>query len=216
LLVALVIQFAASRYVPWIYWLAVSMVAVFGTMAADALHIGLGIPYVISSSFFFVALLIIFALWYAVEKTLSIHSIYTTRREIFYWATVMATFALGTAVGDMTASTFGLGYLSSGILFGVLILLVTVGHYVAKSILSAEHRPQSRNAVLAFWLAYILTRPLGASFADWMGKSPTIGGLGGGDGPVSLTLLVIIVCFVGYVTITRKGKNRGLQPSLKR
>ena len=120
LAISLILQLFVKRYIAWIYWLAVVMVAVFGTMAADVLHVGFGIPYIISSIFFSISLVIIFAVWYLVEKTLSIHSIHTLRRELFYWATVMATFALGTAVGDLTAATFGLGYLLSGILFAVI------------------------------------------------------------------------------------------------
>lgn len=203
LVIALVLQFGVRRYVPWIYWLAVVMVAIFGTMAADVLHIVIGIPYLISSIFFSIALAVIFFLWYKVEKTLSIHSIYTRSREIFYWSTVMATFALGTAVGDMTATTMHLGYFSSGVMFTILIAFVTAAHYLTKGILSLEHRHQSRNAVLAFWLAYILTRPLGASFADWMGVSHARGGLDWGTGWVSLVLAVLIACFVYYLTVTR-------------
>jgi uncharacterized membrane-anchored protein len=195
---ALVLQFSVRRYVPWIYWLAVAMVAVFGTMAADVLHVGLGIPYIVSSIFFATILVFIFALWYGFEKSLSIHSITTRRREVFYWSTVMATFALGTAVGDMTASTLGAGYFYSGVLFLILIVLVAIAHFMAKIYLDSGVGHRSRNAVLAFWLAYILTRPLGASFADWMGKPPAIGGLGIGDGTVSLALLLIITVLVGY------------------
>jgi uncharacterized membrane-anchored protein len=206
--VALALQFWVRRYNAWIYWFAVAMVAVFGTMAADVLHIGLGIPYLYSTTFFALGLCVVFACWYAVERTLSIHSIYTKRREIFYWLTVVTTFALGTAAGDMTASTLGLGYFTSGILFAALIILVAVAHYIAKGMLSAEHRHQTRNAVLAFWLAYILTRPLGASFADWMGKSPSIGGLGWGDGTVSILFGVIIVLFVAYLAFTKVDTGR--------
>ena len=208
---ALFLQFLARRYVPWVYWTAVAMVAVFGTMAADILHIGLGIPYLVSSIFFLIALLIIFALWLRSEKTLSIHSIYTTRREAFYWSTVLATFALGTATGDMTATTLHLGYFASGILFLILILLVTAAHYAAKAFLGATHRRQSRNAVLAFWLAYILTRPLGASFADWMGVSSARGGLAWGTGQVSLVLLLMIIALVIYLTRTRKRGTRRMR-----
>jgi uncharacterized membrane-anchored protein len=204
LAIALILQFGARRYVPWIYWLAVVMVAIFGTMAADILHIVIGVPYLISSIFFLIALAVIFFLWYKVEKTLSIHSIYTRSREIFYWATVMATFALGTAVGDMTATTMHLGYFSSGVVFAILIAIVTAAHYVTKGVLSLEHRHQTRNAVLAFWLAYIFTRPLGASFADWMGVSHGRGGLDWGTGWVSLVLAVLIACFVAYLTVTRE------------
>src|SRR5664280_1067715 len=120
LAVAMALQLLVRRYVPWIYWLAVAMVAVFGTMGADVVHIGLGIPYAVSTVFFAIALAVVFAAWYACEKTLSIHSVYTPRRELFYWATVMTTFALGTAAGDMTASTMGLGYFASGALFGAV------------------------------------------------------------------------------------------------
>jgi uncharacterized membrane-anchored protein len=208
LAIALVLQFRARQYVPWIYWLAVSMVAVFGTMAADVLHIGLGIPYLVSTIFFLISLIIIFWLWYKVERTLSIHSIYTRRRELFYWATVMATFALGTAAGDMTATTMHLGYFASGVMFAVLIAVVAAGHYITKGILAAEHRHQTRNAVLAFWLAYVLTRPLGASFADWMGVSQARGGLNWGTGQVSIVLAVIIIGFVAYLTVTHKDVER--------
>jgi uncharacterized membrane-anchored protein len=208
LAIAIVLQFRAKHYVPWVYWLTVSMVAVFGTMAADVLHIGLGIPYLVSTIFFLVSLIVIFWLWYKVERTLSIHSIYTRRRELFYWATVMATFALGTAAGDMTAVTLHLGYFSSGVMFAVLIAIVTAGHYITKNILAAEHRHQTRNAVLAFWLAYILTRPLGASFADWMGVSQARGGLAWGTGQVSLVLALIIIGFVIYLTVTHKDVER--------
>jgi uncharacterized membrane-anchored protein len=201
--IALTMQFRARRYNPWIYWFAVAMVAVFGTMAADVLHIGLGIPYLYSTIFFAVALIAVFVLWYGVEHSLSIHSINTRRRELFYWLTVVTTFALGTAAGDMTASTFGLGYLNSGILFAILIAVVAFIHVVTKSVMSAEHHPETRNAVLAFWLAYILTRPLGASFADWMGKAASLGGLGWGDGPVAAGFTVVIVLFVSYLAISR-------------
>jgi uncharacterized membrane-anchored protein len=199
--VAMILQFSVHTYIPWIYWFAALMVAVFGTMAADVLHVGFGVPYIVSVGFFALALIVIFLAWYASEKTLSIHSIYTTRREIFYWLTILATFALGTATGDLTATTFGLGYLSSGILFVVLIAVVAISHFIAKAILGMEHKHQSRNAVLAFWLAYILTRPLGASFADWMGKAQSAGGLGWGDGTVSALLFVPILGLVAYLAV---------------
>lgn len=189
LVAALVLQFAAGRYVPWIYWLTVAMVGVFGTMAADVLHVGLGVPYLVSTVFFAVSLAVVFALWYATEKTLSIHSIYTTRREIFYWAAVMTTFALGTAAGDLAAVTLHLGYLASGVMFAVVVAVPAV-----------VQQRFGLNAILAFWLAYIVTRPLGASFADWMGVSHARGGLDLGAGPVSLALAVLIAGFVVYMT----------------
>ncbi len=190
---ALILQLTVRRYVAWIYWLAVVMVAIFGTMAADVLHIGLGIPYLVSSVFFAITLAIIFIVWYASEKTLSIHSISTRRRELFYWATVMATFALGTAAGDMTATTLGLGYFSSGVLFAVLIAVPALGYFLL-----------GLNEILAFWFAYIVTRPLGASFADWIGKPRSLSGLGVGNGQVSLILAIMIIALVGYLTVTHR------------
>jgi uncharacterized membrane-anchored protein len=166
-------------------------------MAADAIHY-VGIPYFVSAAFFTVALVVIFVAWYLSEKTLSIHSIYTRRREIFYWATVMATFALGTALGDLTASLFGegyfsSGYLASGILFAVLFALPALAYWLL-----------GLNEIVAFWFAYIVTRPLGASFADWMGRPSNAGGIGWGTGVVSLGLAVLIILLVGYLTITHK------------
>lgn len=189
---ALVLQFIARKYVAWVYWILVVMVAIFGTMVADVTHIVLGVPYYLSTIAFAIILTIVFMIWSKVEKTLSIHSIYTRRREMFYWATVLATFALGTAAGDMTATTLHLGYLASGILFAILFLLPVAGYYFIRL-----------NSIFAFWFAYVMTRPLGASFADWFGKSPSISGLGYGDGPVAAVLLVLIVMFVGYLSVTR-------------
>ena len=190
---AMTLQLLVRRYLIPVYWLAVAMVAVFGTMAADVVHIGLGIPYLVSTGFFALALAVIFVAWYASEKTLSIHSIYTPRRELFYWATVMTTFALGTAAGDMTASTMGLGYFASGVMFGVLFVLPAVAY-----------RLFGLNVIAAFWFAYILTRPFGASFADWAGKSTSLSGLGLGTGEVSVVLGVLIAVLVGYLTVTHK------------
>ena len=177
------------------------MVGVFGTMAADVLHVGLGVPYVVSTSFFAVALAVIFVLWWAIERTLSIHSIYTRRREVFYWAAVMTTFALGTAAGDMTAITLHLGYLSAALMFAVLIAVPAVAHWRF-----------GMNAILAFWLAYIATRPLGASFADWMGVSHARGGLDLGAGPVSVALAMLIVGFVVYLSINASGADVSSKP----
>jgi uncharacterized membrane-anchored protein len=208
LLVGLLLQFSARRYIPWVYWFAVAMVAVFGTMAADVLYVGLGVPYAVSTIFFAIALCLIFIFWYVTERTLSVHSISTTRREVFYWLTVLTTFALGTAVGDLTAIAMHLGYLSSGIVFGALILTVAIVHYAIKGFLTEEHRHQSRNAVLAFWVAYVLTRPLGASFADWAGKPQSVGGLGWGDGVVSFILTILIIFFMSYLAMSRKDGMR--------
>jgi uncharacterized membrane-anchored protein len=193
LITSLILQFSVRRYVAWIYWLVVVMVSIFGTMAADVVHVILGVPYVVSTLFFAAALTAIFVIWYKNEKTLSIHSIYTRRREVFYWMTVLGTFALGTASGDMTASTMHLGYFSSGVLFLVLLAIPALGYWLF-----------GLNEILAFWFAYIMTRPVGASFSDWASASHTRGGLGIGEGPVSLCLTIIIVILVGYLTITRK------------
>ncbi|MFD0328601.1 hypothetical protein ACFQZC_11135 [Streptacidiphilus monticola] len=167
------------------YWTAIVMVSVFGTMAADALHVGLGVPYTVSTAFFLVVLGAVFAVWYAVERTLSIHSINTPRRELWYWLTVVTTFALGTAAGDLTAGTLGWGYLASGVVFAVVIAVPALAHWKL-----------GLNAVFAFWFAYIVTRPLGASFADWMAAPHEHTGLGWGYGPVTAVWTVLIVLFV--------------------
>ncbi|MGW0883714.1 COG4705 family protein [Streptomyces sp. NPDC002671] len=189
---SLVLQFAVRRYVAWIYWTAIVMVSVFGTMAADVLHVGLGVPYALSTPLFMTALAAVFALWYASERTLSIHSIRTRRREVFYWAAVLATFALGTAAGDLTA-TAGLGYLGSVVLFAAAICVPALAH-----------RAGALGAVAAFWTAYVITRPLGASIADWMALPGSRGGLGWGLGPVTLSWTVAILGFVAYLTASRR------------
>jgi uncharacterized membrane-anchored protein len=190
---SLVLQFSVRQYVAWIYWLVVVMVSIFGTMAADVVHVVLGIPYVVSTTFFTVVLAAILVSWNAIEKTLSIHSIYTIRREAFYWITVLGTFALGTAAGDMTASTMHLGYFSSGVLFAVLLAIPALGYWLF-----------GLNEIFAFWFAYIMTRPVGASFSDWISVSHIRGGLGLGEGPVSLCLTIIIVVLVAYLGITHR------------
>ena len=197
LLVALILQLAVARYVAWIYWLLVVMVSIFGTMAADVVHIVIGIPYLISTIAFSLALAAIFIVWSAAEGTLSIHSIFTRRREIFYWMTVFVTFALGTASGDMTAATLHLGYFVSGLLFLGLFILPAIGYWKF-----------GFNDVFAFWFAYIMTRPLGASFADWVGKPIRMGGLGDGSLRVSIVLTVLIVILVAYLTVTRLDVER--------
>lgn len=189
---AIIFQLLKRTYIAWVYWLAVAMVALFGTMAADVVHIVLGIPYHLSTIAFAIMLSIIFFIWYRVEKTLSIHSITILSRELFYWATVITTFALGTAAGDMTAITLHLGYLPSGILFGILFTVPLVAHKAFKA-----------NEVSTFWFAYIMTRPLGASFADWFGRTKDLGGIGFGTGRTSIILTVLIIFFVAYVAKTK-------------
>ncbi|MFF3559578.1 hypothetical protein ACFYXS_06015 [Streptomyces sp. NPDC002574] len=196
-LIALVIQFRQARYRAWTYWFAVAMVGIFGTMAADVVHVALGVPYTLSSILYGVLLLAVFWLWRRTEGTLSIHTIDSPRREAFYWATVVATFAMGTALGDFTAFTLHLGYFTSAAVFAVLILIPAAGY-----------RWLRWNPVFCFWAAYVITRPLGACIADGLGKPRSVGGLGLGDGPVTLVLLALIVLVVGYLAVTKTDVQR--------
>ncbi len=195
--VILLVQLLTRRYIPWVYWTTVVMVAVFGTMAADVTHIVLGIPYAVTTVIFSLTLALIFVLWRLSEKTLSVHSIVNRRRELFYWAVVSATFALGTSAGDLTAYTLGLGFFVSGLLFAVIFAVPLLGN-----------RWLGWNGVFSFWFAYILTRPLGASFADWTGKSAAVGALGWGDGPVAIGLALAIAVLVSYLTISQADVDR--------
>lgn len=193
LVVALWFQLRSPRYSALRYWSTVAMVAVFGTMAADAVHVVLGVPYPVTTVLYAAALAAVFVVWSRVEGTLSIHSINTARREVFYWLAVLATFALGTAAGDLTAYTLHLGYLASAGLFAVAILVPL-----------QARRVFGMNAVVCFWSAYVLTRPLGASIADWLSKPHTrAGGLGLGDGTVTSVALVAFVVLVGWLALTR-------------
>jgi len=194
---ALVLQFSVRRYIAWTYWLAVCMVGVFGTMAADVLHVGFGVPYIASSLLYAAILAAVFITWGRTEPTLSIHSIDTPRREIFYWLAVVATFAMGTALGDLTATTFHLGYLASGFLFAVVIAIPAFGYRFLRW-----------NAVFSFWFAYVATRPFGASFADYLGKPKAVGGVGLGDGPVALVLAIVIFCLVAFLAVTHRDEQR--------
>lgn len=193
LAIALVLQFAVRRYIPAVYWFAVLMVAVFGTMVADVLHVELGVPYLVSTVVFAIALAAVFLLWYRTQRTLSVHRIDTRPREVFYWCAVLMTFALGTAVGDLTAVTFGMGYLLSGIVFGVLFALPGIAY-----------RWWGLGATAAFWTSYVLTRPFGASLSDWLAVSHARGGLALGTGPVSLVLLAAIAVCVGVMSARRE------------
>jgi uncharacterized membrane-anchored protein len=191
LLLSVAVQVAAPRYRAPVYWFAVVMIAVFGTMVADVLHVVVGVPYAASTAVLAGGLAVVFAAWRRVEGTLSIHSIVTTRRELFYWAVVVMTFALGTAAGDLVASTLGLGYPAAAAAFAVAFVVPGIGW-----------RFFGWNAIASFWAAYVITRPLGASVADWLGKS-TLGGLGIGDARVAVALTALIVAAVAYVTATR-------------
>src|SRR5579864_6526511 len=192
LTVALAWQYFLRRYFAIAYWLAVVMVAVFGTMVADAAHIELGIPYVATTEICAVALALVFIIWWLMEKTLSIHSIYTRRREFFYWAAVLATFAMGTAAGDMTAYTMHLGWFTSGLLYTMIFAIPLLARRLFKL-----------NEIVAFWFAYIITRPLGASYADWFGVPKSLGGLNYGRGTVAIALTVVIIVWVAYLAVTK-------------
>lgn len=196
--VALALQFSMHRYVAWTYWFAVVMVGVFGTMAADVLHVGLGVPYFLSAAFYCAVLVAVFVTWQRTEGTLSIHSIDTPRREVFYWAAVVSTFALGTAFGDVTAITLHLGYFGSLVLFVAIIAVPVVGYWRFKW-----------NPILAFWFAYVVTRPIGASVADWAGKPSSAKGLGLGAGRVSIALTIVFVAVVAYLAITKNDVQAG-------
>lgn len=203
--VSMVLQFRVRRYIAAVYWLVVVMVSIFGTMVADAIHIVLHVPYYISTSVFAIALILVLVYWHKSERTLSVHSIYTTKRETFYWATVLATFALGTAAGDMTAVTLHLGYLSSGIAFSILFVLPGILYWVF-----------GLNEIFAFWFAYIMTRPVGASFADWFGVARHDGGMGFGRGPVALVLTIAIVALVAFLAITKRDVQEARKSALRR
>ena len=188
--IVLWLQLRADEYHPVRYWSTVLSVALFGTMIADGPHVALGTPYAVDSAIYLVLLCGLLAWWRASEGTLSVHSITTARRERFYWGAVLLTFGLGTAVGDSTAIEMGLGFAWSIVLFGILILVPLVLWRVGL------------NATVAFWAAYVLTRPLGASVADWLGKSHAAGGLGWGDGTVTGLGLLAFAALVAYVTLT--------------
>ena len=190
--VALWVQFRTARYVAWAYWFAVVMVGVFGTMAADVLHVGFRVPYTASTILYAVVLAAVFVGWDRTEHTLSFHTVDSPRREGFYWAAVVATFAMGTALGDFTAATLHLGYFPSALLFAGLIAVPAIGY-----------RFLSWNPVFCFWFAYVVTRPLGASVADGFGKAHRYSGMGLGDGPVVAVLGMAIVVCVAYLARTR-------------
>ncbi len=190
---ALRLQMRTREYRAAVYWFAVMMVAIFGTMAADGVHDGASIPYSVTTPLFAAVVAGVFLLWYRSEGTLSIHTINTRRREGFYWAAVLATFALGTAAGDLTATSLNLGFFGSIVLFASIIAIPAVGWWRF-----------NMNPIFAFWFAYIITRPLGASFADWFSKPHAITGLGLGDGTVSAITLSVFIVLVAYVASTKQ------------
>jgi len=197
LAVAVGVQLALHRYVVPVYWTAVVLVGIAGTLITDYLVQFLGASEAQATAGFLAALLATFGLWYAVERTLSIHSIDTTRRELFYWAAVMLTFALGTAAGDLTAFALGWGFVPSIALYAVVFTAAGVAHLRFGA-----------NAVLCFWIAYVITRPLGATIADYLAFDREMGALGAGLLPVSALFLTGIVALVGYLAVTHRDVRR--------
>jgi len=199
LVVALVMQFAQKRYRPWSYWLAVVLISIVGTLVTDNLVDNLHVSLMATTLFFALALAATFAIWFRIERSLSIHAIFTTRREAFYWLAILFTFALGTAAGDLVAEHFGLGYLATGFLFGTIILSLSIGYYTLEL-----------DGVLAFWLVYIFTRPLGASFGDLLSQPAEYGGMALGTVMTSGIFLAVIVITVIYLSVAAKGRESAL------
>ena len=197
LLIVLFIQFKCKRYIPAIFWLAVVLLSVVGTLISDNLVDNLGVSLLTTTLLFGTALILVFIVWYFSEKSLSVDSINTTKRELFYWSAILFTFALGTSAGDLIAESSGFGYAYSALLFAGIIVLVFMAYKFLKL-----------NAILSFWIAYILTRPLGASLGDLLSQPVKDGGLGLGTTVTSIVFLVIILILVIYLTIQQKKHNR--------
>ena len=198
LVVALAVQFATRRYVATIYWVAVVLVSVFGTLITDKFTDDYGVPLEVTTALFSAVLILVFAVWYYFERTLSIHSIFTSRREAFYWLAILFTFALGTAAGDLIAEKFNLGYFNALILFAGAISVVSMARFGLEM-----------NAVATFWAAYVITRPLGASIGDYLSQGTSDGGLGLGTDETSLIFLLAILALVIYLTVTKTDEIGG-------
>jgi uncharacterized membrane-anchored protein len=194
---ALALQFAQRKYMPWAYWLAVVLISVVGTLLTDNLVDNFHVSLQAATLGFSLSLALTFAVWFGIERTLSIHTIFTTRREIFYWLAILFTFALGTAAGDLVAEQFHLGYLTTGLLFAGIIAVIAFAYFVLQA-----------DSILSFWLAYIFTRPLGASFGDLLAQPREYGGLGFGTTITSLIFLAAILVVVSYMTISSESLGR--------
>lgn len=199
LIAALIVQFMQKKYVPLVYWVSVVLISVVGTLITDNLVDHLGVSLETTTIWFSTALALTFLAWFTVEKSLSIHTIYTARREAFYWLAVLFTFALGTAAGDLAAEGLKLGYLSAGLMYGAIIAAVAIAYYVFKL-----------NAILAFWIAYIVTRPMGASFGDLLSQDKASGGLGFGTITTSVIFLTAIAATIIYMTVKHEGDETGI------
>ncbi len=193
LVIFLVMQIRCKKYVPWMYWVVVVLVSIVGTLITDNLVDNFGIALETTTIAFGIALLATFVLWYASENTLSIHTIFTKKRELFYWAAILFTFALGTAAGDLSAEGLSLGYAKSAVMFGGMIGMITIAYYGFKA-----------NAIVVFWVAYILTRPLGASLGDYLSQPIANGGLGLGASVTNIIFFSAIVGLVIYLSVTRQ------------
>jgi uncharacterized membrane-anchored protein len=202
LIAALALQFHYREYVPPVYWLAVVLISIVGTLITDNLTDGFGVSLVTTTVAFSIALVATFTVWWATERTLSIHTIVTTRREAFYWFAILFTFALGTAAGDLTAERLAIGYWQSAVLFASAIALVALAHYRF-----------GLNAVAAFWAAYVLTRPLGASIGDFLSQPTSDGGLGLGTTGTSALFLTTILSLVAFLTVTRRDRTPEAAPA---
>ncbi len=200
IVVGLALQFETRRYRAFAYWFLAYAIATTGTGVADFLHLDVHIPYAGTTLLWAVILAAIFWLWQRSEGTLSIHSITTQRREAYYWATVFATFALGTALGDYTATSLNLGYLDSGILFGVVIMIPALARWQL-----------GLNGIAAFWMSYVVTRPLGASFADYISKPHNLSGINFGDGPTAIVFAVAVFVLVSYLARARPDIQKPLE-----
>jgi uncharacterized membrane-anchored protein len=200
IVVGLALQFGTRRYRAFAYWSLAFAIAITGTGVSDFLHLDVHIPYAGTTLLWAVVLAAIFWLWQRGEGTLSIHSITTQRREAYYWATVFATFALGTALGDFTATSLNLGYLDSGILFAIVILIPAVARWQF-----------GLNGIAAFWMSYIVTRPLGASFADYISKPKNLSGINFGDGPTAIAFAAAVFVLVGYLVLARPDIQKPLE-----
>lgn len=196
LVAALIWQFAQKKYVPAAYWLSVVLISIVGTLITDNLVDNFHVPLTDTTIAFSIALVLTFLLWFRAERTLSIHSIFTNRREAFYWLAILFTFALGTAAGDLVAEKFALGYLATGVLFGMIIFSLSIGYFFL-----------GLDSILGFWLVYILTRPLGASFGDLMSQPAQYGGLGFGTIITSAIFLAAIVAIVIYMSVRHEGEE---------
>ena len=193
----LLVHLRARRYVPWLYWVTVVLMSVVGTLITDNLTDKLGVSLFVSTAAFSAALAATFAAWYASERTLSVHTITTTKRELFYWTAILFTFALGTAAGDLLAEKLQLGYALSAVMFGAMIAAIAAAYYGLRA-----------NAILAFWAAYVLTRPLGASIGDLLSQHQADGGLGLGTMGTSALFLTVITALVVFMTVRANGAKQ--------